>query len=129
MDKPHPALSGWSISELARICRVNSKTASRWKAGQTVPPQTALMIISGDLGCFSGAWAGWRIRGEELIPPGAWPVRRDDALSVPLMHAQIQSLRAELEAARKALKALEAAQTRPAGEDQPTPDTWVIKLA
>lgn len=125
MSKRAPQLYGITVNEIARVCKVDLATARRWKRGATCPPATALMILERDLGCFDASWAGWRIRGEELIPPAAWPVRRDDALSVPLMHAQIQALRAELAETKKALQ---EALGRPQGEDQPEPHTWTIVM-
>ena len=124
MAKVPPELQDYDISGLARICRVSLKTAGRWKAGQTVPPQTALMILRRDLGCFDPGWAGWRISGESLVAPfGAWPVRRDDALAVPLMHAQIDALRRDIERLKKELE-----EARSGRSEQPHPDTWVLKI-
>jgi hypothetical protein len=60
------------------------------------PPETALMIIRRDLGCFSPYWVGWTINGEDLIAPDGWTVNRNDALIVPLMHGQISALRAQI---------------------------------
>lgn len=102
-----PELFGINIKELARICRVSLKTAMRWKDGQTVPPQTALMVLRRDLGCFSEYWRGWTVNGEDLVSPEGWTVNRNDALIVPLMHGQISALRAkiaDLEAVRDAIE-------------------------
>jgi hypothetical protein len=91
-----PELYGVPVKELARICRVSLKTAARWKNGQTVPPQTSLMILRRDLGCFSEFWRGWTVNGEDLVSPEGWCVNRNDALIVPLMHSQIAALRAKV---------------------------------
>jgi len=119
---PDP-LYRWNVNEIASLCRVSLKTARRWKSGQTVPPETAIMILDGDLSMFDPSWAGWRIRGEEIIPPAAWPVRREDALAVPLMHRQIAALRHDI-----ARLKVELEEARSGRSEQPHPDTWTIKL-
>jgi hypothetical protein len=88
-----PELYGISISHIAKACGVSTKTASRWKDGTTCPPESALMILRRDLGCFSPFWAGWTVNGEDLVSPDGWCVNRNDALTVPLMHGQISALR------------------------------------
>lgn len=89
MRKRPPELLGINVNEIARICRVSLKTAMRWKDGQTVPPQTALMILAGDLGCFDPAWRGWIIRKGVLISQEGWELTPGETLAVPLMRAQI----------------------------------------
>lgn len=124
MAKPPPELYGITSAELARILRVDLATARRYKRGATCPPPAALMILSGDLGCFDPGWAGWRIKGGELIAPfDAWPIRRDDALAVPLMHRQIAALRSRIEELEKALQ-----EARSGRSEQPLPESWVIKI-
>lgn len=107
MGKPHSALYGIPISEIARICRVSLKTAHRWKSGQSVPDYCALALIVRDLGCFSIEWRGWTINGEDLVSPSGWCVNRNDALIVPLLHGQIAALRAELAKAKSESEPLE----------------------
>jgi len=112
MRKPPDALYGLSANHIAQVCRVDISTARRWKSGAICLPQTALMIITRDLGCFAAEWRGWTINGEDLVSPDGWCVNRNDALIVPLMHGQISALRqqvASLQAARDDL------------EDQPLP--------
>jgi hypothetical protein len=70
-------------------------TARRWKTGKLKIPYACAVLLSGDLGAFSKHWDGWRIQGESIISPDGWQIRRDDALTVPLMHGQISALRAE----------------------------------
>ena len=96
VPKPPPELYGINISELARICRVSLKTATRWKNGTTCPPESALLLLRRDLGCFCDFWRGWTVNGEDLVSPSGWCVNRNDALIVPLMHSQIAALRAEI---------------------------------
>lgn len=96
MRKKTEELYGISIMELQRICKVSKKTAVRWKAGQTVPPQSALMLLRKDLGCFAVEWRGWTVNGEDLVSPDGWCVNRNDALIVPMMHGQIAALRAKI---------------------------------
>lgn len=71
------------------------KTAMRWKRGDTRPPQTALMILSDDLGCFDHAWRGWQLRDGKLISQEGWEVTPGDVLSLPLLRAQIAGYHAE----------------------------------
>jgi len=99
-DRP-PELYGIPISELARICRVSIKTARRWKRGQTVPPESALMLLRGDLGCMADDWAGWSIRKDRLYSPEGWEVTRQDVLASPLLRAQLAAYQTE----NKSLKA------------------------
>jgi transcriptional regulator with XRE-family HTH domain len=124
MAKPPPELYRWSVNEISALCGVSLKTAQRWKAGHTVPPASALALLEGDLGVFDPGWAGWRIKGPELIPPfDAWPIRRDDALAVPLMHRQIAALRARITELEHALD-----EARSGRSEQPEPGSWIIKL-
>src|SRR6185437_3757649 len=95
MRERAPELYGIPISEIARICKVSLKTARRWKLGQSVPPKTALMILSGDLGCFDSKWGGWIIRRGELVSPESWCITRNDVLALPLMRSQIAILQSE----------------------------------
>ena len=119
MGKPLSALFGLSVKYIAHACRVSEKTAARWKDGTTCPPQTALMILARDLGCFAAEWRGWTVNGEDLVSPHGWTVNRNDALIVPLMHGQIAALRAELAALKEAADDIEE-QPEP-GE---IPATW-----
>lgn len=90
-----PELYGIPISELARICRVSLKTARRWKLGQTVPPKSALMLLSGDLGCLDPAWSGWIVRDGSLWSPEGWQVRMESVLAIPLLRGQLHALQSE----------------------------------
>lgn len=115
MGKPPTDIFGISDKALATMCRVSLKTAQRWKRGQSVPPESALMIVRRDLGCFAAEWAGWTINGPDLVSPHGWCVDRNDALIVPLLHSQISALKAQV-------ADLEA--TRDALEDQPEPGAY-----
>ena len=103
---------------IAERCGVDLSTARRWKSGRSRVPAAAAALLLRDLGAFSGAWAGWRVSndGEELVSPDGWRVSRNDALAVPLLHGQIQALRARV----KELESLE--------ESQPEPGTWNIQI-
>jgi len=114
MVRPPPELYGFSISEIAQICRVSLKTASRWKAGQTVPPATSLMILSGDLGILDPLWSGWRVRGGALFSPEGWEITRGDVLAVPLERRALETARAEVRRMKQDLTA----------QEQPLPDSW-----
>ena len=109
---------GRRVEEIAEVCGVDLSTARRWKAGKARVPATAAALLLGDLGAFSASWQGWRIQGEEIISPDGWRIRRDDALSVPLMHGQIAALRAELRD-KTEVSTL---------DEQPEPGDWPAEL-
>ena len=88
-DDVRDALYGMPACEIARICRVDPKTARGWKRGDHRPPPAALMILRGDLGEFDPAWSGWRLRDGQLLSPEGWPASPGEVLSIPLMRAQI----------------------------------------
>ena len=98
---------------IAELCQVDIATARRWKAGISRTPHAAAALLSGDPGAFSPHWQGWRIQGDAIISPDGWEIRRDDAISVPLMHAQISVLRAELDK----YKTFENTEEQPAPPD------------
>lgn len=120
MGKPHSALYGITISEIARICRVDLSTARRWKRGAICPPYAASALIEGDLGAFGEYWRGWRVQGEEIFSPDGWRIRRDDALSVPLLLGQIEALRAHVDGLTAKRDEL---------EEQPEPGEQLIPLS
>jgi Phage protein len=107
-------LYGIPISEIARICKVSVKTATRWKDGHTVPPNTARMLLAGDLGAFDPSWAGWVCRRGLLISPEGWEITVGDVLSIPLMRHQVAAWRAEVRRMKEAV----------AKQEQPAPDAW-----
>lgn len=114
MRKPHPVLFDYDVNDLVRICRISLKTAQRWKAGQTVPSPSSVDLLERDLGCFSPAWRGWRIRGENLISPEGWQISMGEARSYPLLLRQIATAREE---ARRLKVELET-------QEQPLPADW-----
>ena len=114
MRKKPEELYGIGIREIAERCRVSEKTADRWKSGTTCPPESALMILSGDLGCFDPAWSGWIIRGNTLYSPEGWAITRGDVLGVPLARLALENARAEARRLKDELYA---------GE-QPLPEAW-----
>jgi transcriptional regulator with XRE-family HTH domain len=101
------ACYGIPAEEIARRCDVDIATARRWKRGASRPPQTALMILGEDLGCFDPAWKGWRIRDGQLISSEGWAVSPGDVLALPLMRAQIISYQRDQRIAKAELDALE----------------------
>jgi len=117
MAQRPPELYGLPVSELARLCRISLKTANRWKSGQTGPPETALMILRGDLGCFHSAWDGWCIRDDKLISPEGWEAPMGEVRALPLMRAQIQTYQEE----NFRLRGL-----RDELEEQPLPENWAV---
>lgn len=82
---------------IASICQVELSTARRWKRGESRIPYSAAALLLGDLGAFSKVWQGWRVQRDTLISPDGWQISRQDALTVPLMQAQLNAARAELE--------------------------------
>lgn len=105
MKRQPPELYGIGIKEIAECCGVTERTARRWKEGTRCPPASALMILRRDLGCFSEHWKGWTIRDKDITAPWGWTIARDHALTVPLLHGQIATLRVELAKLKKALAA------------------------
>jgi hypothetical protein len=77
-----------SALRLTELCKVDIRTARRWKSGKTRMPDAARMIVAGDLGCFDPAFRGWIIRDGKLISPEGWgghrgrrPLHSSDASS------------------------------------------------
>lgn len=119
-----PDFFGFPVSEIARICKVSERTARRWKDGTICPPETALMILRGDLGMFDPEWRGWILRRGCLISPEGWEIRMPDVLASRLHEAQLGVYRSE----NRRLKAeLEHALTG-GMEEQPTPDQWDVQI-
>jgi hypothetical protein len=120
-----PELDFFGISELAHICEISLKTATRWKNSQSVPPQTALMVLRRDLGCFHSAWAGWHISSRgELCSPENWIATPGDVLAMQFHHSQLAAFRDQIRDLRAQLKVEELAQF----EEQPLPTQWTIAL-
>ena len=119
MKKPPQELYGLNIKEIARICKVSLKTANRWKDGTTCPPQTALFVLSRDLGVFDPQWRGWTLRDGVLISPEGWEITASDVLATPLMRAQLATYQSEL-------RAMQA--ERDAIDEQPMPDSWDVQI-
>ncbi|HMH29074.1 MAG TPA: hypothetical protein VK580_10840 [Steroidobacteraceae bacterium] len=90
-----PELYGIPAETIAQLCKVNVRTARRWKKGERRMPETARMILAGDLGIFDPAWQGWALRDGKLISPERWEVSLGDVLSIPLMRAQISAYQAK----------------------------------
>ena len=88
-------LYGIPAETIALVCKVHVRTAARWKAGKTQMPETARMILLGDLGCFDPEWRGWAFRDGKLISPEGWTASPGDVLSIPLMRAQISAHQAK----------------------------------
>lgn len=86
-----PEIYGIPISEIARICHVSIKTATRWKRGTTCPPVSACLLLAGDLGCLDEKWAGWRVRNGVLYSREGWKITVNDVLAIPLIRAQLEA--------------------------------------
>ncbi len=86
---------GITTEEIARRCQVDVRTARRWKRGERRMPKTAAMILSGDLSHLDPAWRGWTLRAGKLISPEGWELAPGDALSLPLLRAQLAAYQAK----------------------------------
>lgn len=122
MRKPHSSLYGLSIKDIARICRVSEKTASRWKSGQIVPPFSAVALLTADLGTFDPAWEGWRLWRGKLITPENIEETPGSVRAIPFMQAQISTYQSENRYLKRALSDMEF-------QDQPLPGDWEIEIA
>lgn len=116
-----PELYSFSVSEIAQRCKVSLKTAARWKAGQSVPPATALMIMRRDLGCLHLAWSGWVISSRgELCSPENWIATPGGIRAMQFHGSQLSALREEILILKNQLKLEEIEQY----EEQPLPGQW-----
>lgn len=122
MLRAQDILYGLPIKEIARICEVDLTTARRWKRGARCPPQSALMVLSRDLGFLDPRWEGWTIRSGELVSPEGWRATTGDVLSIQLTQAQIAAYRDE----NRLLKEDLAEARLESFEEQPAPTTWEI---
>lgn len=113
-DRPKE-IYGIPISELARICQVSLKTARRWKDGSTCPPESALILLRADLGCFDAGWQGWRLRRGNLISPEGWEITMGDVISSPILRQQLAAFKTELKRLRAEAEVL---------NEQPLPSEW-----
>jgi hypothetical protein len=90
-----PDLYGIPAETIALLCKVNVRTARRWKSGERRMPQTARMILAGDLGAFDSAWRGWAFRDGKLLSPEGWEASPGEVMSISLMRAQISAYQAK----------------------------------
>lgn len=114
MPQRPPEIYGIPISELARICHVSLKTATRWKMGTTCPPKSALLLLVADLGCFDVRWAGWRLYQGNLVSPEGWEITLGDVISSPLLRQQLAAFKSELKRLRAAAEVTIQDQPLPA---------------
>jgi transcriptional regulator with XRE-family HTH domain len=122
MSAVPPEIYRWSLNEIAQLCGVSLKTAKRWKTGQAVPPRSAIMLLSRDLGMLHPRWAGWHISARgELCSPENWIATPGDVLSIQLTQAQLAAYRHETLQLRATLAELEF-------EEQPLPENWSIAI-
>jgi Phage protein len=115
-------LYGIPVKEIARLCKVSLKTASRWKDGQTVPPAAARMILAGDLGALCAEWSGWKFIKGKLISPEGWEFSVGDVLAIPFLHGQVRVYQGEL----RKMKEMSALQEQPAPGEWPE---WSLQIA
>jgi hypothetical protein len=95
-----PEIYGIPVETIALLCKVDVRTARRWKNGERRMPKTARMILAGDLGAFDPAWRGWRAHGGKLISEEGWEITVRDMLASPLMRQQLAAYKGELEQLR-----------------------------
>jgi hypothetical protein len=57
-------------------------------------PETAKMVLTGDLGYLDAAFTGWRLLGGKLVSPEGWEATPQDILSLPLLRAQVSAYQA-----------------------------------
>jgi hypothetical protein len=111
----------YNINEIARICRVSPKTARRWKAGQVGTPETAIMVLSRDIGTFHPDWIGWSISSRgELCSPENWIATPGAIRAMQFHRSQLSALREEI----LILKSQLATEEIERYEEQPLPDQW-----
>jgi hypothetical protein len=77
-----------------------------------------------DLAFLDPAWRGWKLRGGCLISPEGWQMTMSDVLASRLHEAQLAAWRIEV----AKMKALLAEAERQGYEDQPTPDSWDVRI-
>lgn len=117
----------WSVNDIARICKVDITTARRWKRGAKCPPQTALMLLARDLGCFHPAWDGWTVNElGELCSPENWISTPGAVRSLELLQRTLGEYRRENRALKDALSTRQFPEEQPLPE-QPLPDEWSLE--
>lgn len=119
----------FTVKDLCRLCGVTERTVMRWRSGDTLAPEPAVVLLraleSRDLGFFDPKWAGWVIsRRGELCSPENWIATPGDVRAMQLKEAQVSALRREAFELREKLKEFEAGA---ALEDQPLPTEWEFK--
>jgi len=122
MLRPDDILYGLNVNEIARICKVDITTARRWKRRAKRPPETALMILSGDLGHLDPAWEGWTVRNGFLISPEGWEAAPGHVRAMKMMQATLGTYRRENQALKSEIR--QFLKERDELEDQPAPDAW-----
>lgn len=114
MSKPHSVLYGLSISDIARICKVDSTTARRWKRGAICPPYCAVVMLAADLGGWDEAWRGWRLAGGKLVSPEGIEATPGEVRGIPFTLSALRTYQVEIQKMREEVEAL---------DEQPQPDT------
>lgn len=123
MLRPDDILYRWSVNDIARLCKVDLTTARRWKRAAKCPPQSALMLLSRDLGCFHRDWAGWTINDRgELCSPENWIATPGAVRGLQMMHATLGTYRRENQALKAEIR--QYLKERDELDDQPLPGEW-----
>jgi hypothetical protein len=131
MLDPKEVLFGLSIKHIAEACAVDLTTARRWKRGAICPPQSALWVLTGDLGHLDPAWTGWKLSRGCLCSPENWLIYVNDVLAVPLLRLQLAAYQSENRALKRDLADAEAnrLEEQPLADDWAIPANWVISEA
>ena len=124
MLDPKEVLFGLSVKYIAEACYVDLTTARRWKRGAICPPQSALMMLTGDLGFVDPAWRGWVLRRGCLISQEGWEMTMSDVLASRLHEAQLAAWRQEVRKLKAELADAELNRL----EEQPRPEDWDLEI-
>lgn len=111
-----------SAKDLAARFGVDITTARRWRRGRNAPLAVQL-LLSGDLGVFDPAWAGWAVRDGLLRSPEGFEASMADVRSLPFVRLQVSTHRSEnvrLRAENEELKQ----NAYPTMVEQPRPEDW-----
>ncbi len=81
-------------AEIAKVCQVNLETANAWRIGDQPVPFAVFELMKlhrkRELPkCFE-KFAGWRLIGAKLVPPGGNPAADGICLSEPGHHALVR---------------------------------------
>ncbi len=98
-DKPLPALWGRiRAEELALLTGAHLPTARRWKRAVRLPRWLSVLVRSvaeGWLDDLSPEFAGWCVRGGQLISPEGWQFSPGEIRALPFLRQQLALARVD----------------------------------